>query len=252
VQSNEGPSFVAHQYAIAGQSGGFVNYPATIAPGSPTPTPYAFLNNPQDTNGEDDPDPSDPDPDAGPGGGSCFATSQAKYVDTINMDLSYPGFVSDYQPTPCASNYLTILDEMQTAFGTPYNQDWQYVASSVKTIWSGPMAIDRFANAYAMGSPSSQPFAVDPDAGQFVYDISHPTADPAPRPFANLTYLTPCYRESDHPNGQSGRGPEWLGGVVNAIGQSQYWSTTAVIVVWDDWGGWYDHYRPAPFPVHPS
>jgi phospholipase C len=33
--------------------------------------------------------------------------------------------------------------------------------------------------------------------------------------------------------------------VVNAIGESQYWSSSAIIVVWDDWGGWYDN---APLP----
>ena len=42
-------------------------------------------------------------------------------------------------------------------------------------------------------------------------------------------------------------GPSWVASIVNAIGQSAYWHTTAVIVVvWDDWGGFYDHVPP-PF-----
>jgi phospholipase C len=32
--------------------------------------------------------------------------------------------------------------------------------------------------------------------------------------------------------------------VVNAIGTSSYWSNTAIIITWDDWGGWYDHVPP--------
>jgi phospholipase C len=36
-------------------------------------------------------------------------------------------------------------------------------------------------------------------------------------------------------------GPLWVGAVVNAIGQSPYWSSTAIIITWDDWGGWFDH-----------
>jgi len=32
--------------------------------------------------------------------------------------------------------------------------------------------------------------------------------------------------------------------IVNAVGQSAYWADTAIIVVWDDWGGWYDHVAP--------
>jgi phospholipase C len=31
---------------------------------------------------------------------------------------------------------------------------------------------------------------------------------------------------------------------VNAIGNSSYWSSTVVIVVWDDWGGFYDSVPP--------
>jgi phospholipase C len=31
---------------------------------------------------------------------------------------------------------------------------------------------------------------------------------------------------------------------VNAIGNSSYWSNTAIIITWDDWGGWYDHVAP--------
>ncbi|HMF27682.1 MAG TPA: alkaline phosphatase family protein, partial [Candidatus Cybelea sp.] len=31
---------------------------------------------------------------------------------------------------------------------------------------------------------------------------------------------------------------------VNAIGTSRYWSTSAIVVVWDDWGGFYDNAAP--------
>ncbi len=31
---------------------------------------------------------------------------------------------------------------------------------------------------------------------------------------------------------------------MNAIGRSQYWDSTAIFVLWDDWGGWYDHAPP--------
>ena len=39
-------------------------------------------------------------------------------------------------------------------------------------------------------------------------------------------------------------GPEWVASVVNAIGEGPLWKSTAVFVVWDDWGGWYDHVTP--------
>jgi phospholipase C len=32
--------------------------------------------------------------------------------------------------------------------------------------------------------------------------------------------------------------------ILNAIGNSPYWANTAIIITWDDWGGWYDHVAP--------
>lgn len=29
-----------------------------------------------------------------------------------------------------------------------------------------------------------------------------------------------------------------------AVGNSPYWSDTAIFITWDDWGGWYDHVAP--------
>ena len=39
-------------------------------------------------------------------------------------------------------------------------------------------------------------------------------------------------------------GPSWVASIVNAIGQSQYWDNTVILITWDDWGGWYDHVAP--------
>jgi len=31
------------------------------------------------------------------------------------------------------------------------------------------------------------------------------------------------------------RWPDWVASIVNAIGQSQFWNSTAIFVTWDDW-----------------
>ncbi len=61
---------------------------------------------------------------------------------------------------------------------------------------------------------------------------------------ASVTWVTPSLKDSDHPLGKSNLGPSWVAGIVNAIGESRYWKSTAIIVVWDDWGGWYDNVPP--------
>ena len=60
----------------------------------------------------------------------------------------------------------------------------------------------------------------------------------------------PDYENSDQPYDPTGKkfppdtGPSWVTAVVNAVGRSKYWNSTAVIVLWDDWGGFYDHVAP--------
>jgi phospholipase C len=41
-------------------------------------------------------------------------------------------------------------------------------------------------------------------------------------------------------------GMEWTVERVNKVAQSDYWKSCAIFIVWDDWGGWYDHVEP-PF-----
>ncbi len=59
-----------------------------------------------------------------------------------------------------------------------------------------------------------------------------------------MSWLIPDGANSDHPGYASDTGPSWVASVVNAIGQSSYWNSTAIIVVWDDWGGLYDPVAP--------
>jgi phospholipase C len=247
LQSNEGPSYPSHQEAIAGQSGGLPG--ATIAPHgqdenpAPTSTPY----------------PSQPIPDnAYIGVGSCSTQSGA---ETVNMTTPYPGTEND--KVASCNDYPRIFDYMiqYQKNSAPIDATWQYIAINTNIIWSGPMAVTHLYDQYISGNPITvqQPFAIDPNAYNFAANLQAlsgaPGPSPAPvRPFASLTYITACPAESDHPNfsGYSD-GPQWLAYVLNAIGESPYWQNTAVVVTWDDWGGFYDNYKNASqWPFHPA
>lgn len=108
LQSNEGPSFEAHQYAIAGQSGGLSD--SNI-------TPEGMVDNPKprDTNGP-------------PGNGTCATPGTTQSALTVNMYSPYP-LPSESAAPPC-NEYPTILDFMASAApsASPYEQ-WQYVPS---------------------------------------------------------------------------------------------------------------------------
>jgi phospholipase C len=60
-----------------------------------------------------------------------------------------------------------------------------------------------------------------------------------------MSWVIPDAQNSDHPGyAAKDTGPSWVASVVNAIGESSYWDSTVVIVVWDDWGGFYDPVAP--------
>jgi phospholipase C len=61
---------------------------------------------------------------------------------------------------------------------------------------------------------------------------------------AAVNWIVPTFTNSDHPGSHPDDGPSWVASIVNAVGQSQYWNSTAIIVTWDDWGGFYDHVKP--------
>ena len=63
---------------------------------------------------------------------------------------------------------------------------------------------------------------------------------------ANFTWITPECAESDHLECGGGYGPSWVSAIVNTVGASKFWDSTAIFVQWDDWGGFYDHVAP-PF-----
>jgi phospholipase C len=71
---------------------------------------------------------------------------------------------------------------------------------------------------------------------QFLTDIAGGT-------LAGVTWIVPDWPYSDHAGGGD-LGPSWVTAVVNAVGQSKFWDSTAIFIMWDDWGGWYDNVPP--------
>lgn len=63
---------------------------------------------------------------------------------------------------------------------------------------------------------------------------------------ATVTWVLPGRFGSDHPGVPSGYcGPTWVANIVNAIGGNKAdWDSTVIFILWDDWGGFYDHVPP--------
>jgi len=64
------------------------------------------------------------------------------------------------------------------------------------------------------------------------------------QPLPSVTWITPRFQLSDHPGSNFCYGENWATSVINAIMRSPDWSSTAIFLTWDEWGGFYDHVPP--------
>ncbi|MBV9647689.1 MAG: hypothetical protein JO043_09520 [Candidatus Eremiobacteraeota bacterium] len=221
-QGNEGPSFPAHQYLIAGQSGGHG------ADGT-----WAFAENGGGSSSSDDSVEQGP-----PVRHSC--SNRKPIIAQIDFQSSYPGTEGN-TTAPC-KDYPTIFD-LAMSHSPPLS--WRYYANQAGTLWS---AVDSIRHLWQRREGPTIPEST------VLNDI-------ASHQLPSIAYVTPSWRNSDHPHSSpvpAKAGPEWVARVVNAIGNDPYyWANTTILITWDDWGGWFDHavygstMHPLSFPTDP-
>jgi phospholipase C len=124
----------------------------------------------------------------------------------------------------------TLADELDSR-----GLSWRYYTPALEANfgqnWNAFDAISaiRYSNYWTTN-------VISPETN-FLTDVQNGT-------LANVTWVIPAAANSDHDGVDTLNGPSWVASVVNAVGQSKFWSSTAIIVTWDDWGGWYDHVPP--------
>ncbi|MBV9718513.1 MAG: hypothetical protein JOZ77_04295 [Candidatus Eremiobacteraeota bacterium] len=131
-------------------------------------------------------------------------------------------------PFPCYSNFPTIADTLDAA-----GVSWKYYAAPlgrIGKVWS------EFSSVQSVYHGRDWQNVVAPQT-RVLTDVQRGA-------LADVTWVTPDWRDSDHTGSGANRGPSWVSSVVNAIGESAYWQSTAILVLWDDWGGWYDNVPP--------
>lgn len=180
-QSNNGPSYPAHQYLIAGQS--------------------AF---------------ADEVPSAGPWGCDAPPGTTVPLLGPNGQDV--PG------PFPCF-DYETLGDLLDAQ-----GVSWRYYTPALRTTGGLFSAYDAIRHIRYSGDWNSD--VISPET-QVLSDVANGQ-------LADVTWVIPSFPNSDHPLAASNTGPAWVASVVNAIGNSPFWDSTAIFITWDDWGGWYD------------
>ncbi|HEX5274817.1 MAG TPA: alkaline phosphatase family protein [Candidatus Rubrimentiphilum sp.] len=144
------------------------------------------------------------------------------------------------QVQPCFT-FPSIATELdQAAISWKY-----YTGASPPSGWDG--LVNGFAAVSAIYNSSEYPLKVVPRA-QFFSDVASTRGCGLPR----VSWITPDGNASDHPGvDNSSDGPFWVGTIYESIAQSPCYADTAMLVVWDDSGGWFDHVPP-PYQLTPA
>jgi len=59
-----------------------------------------------------------------------------------------------------------------------------------------------------------------------------------------VSWVTPNQRVSEHPPARVSAGQAYVTNLINTVMRGPDWSSTAIFLAWDDWGGLYDHVSP--------
>jgi phospholipase C len=172
-----------------------------------------------------------------------IAAQAASSADLPNLNWGCSGGIADYVYTmtterkpygpkemPCF-DYQTLGDELDAA-----NLSWHFYAGAYGSTGSGSEWSGYQAVKHIYDGPDWKRNIVTPN-WKFITDVRRGK-------LANFTWITPVCDDSDHVNCGGGFGPSWVAALVNTIGKSKFWDSTAIFVQWDDWGGLYDHVAP--------
>jgi phospholipase C len=241
-QTNQGPSFPAHQFLLSGTSapvyddGGAKQYWQWFAAENATAqhVPYG-----------------------------CTA-SNTVILEVNPSGNESKGYSSGY---PCY-NHNTLVNLLDNPPSPIQTISWKYYSQSGPTgLWTAPNAIAGIcglSGGSCMGSDwQNYVESVFPNSPGYPNSYSPILtdlgADPA-QPQCTLpavSWVVPDGSWSDHGGlDPHGAGPSWVAAIVNAVGgyddatggwlptNCGYWANTVILITWDDWGGFYDHVLP--------
>jgi phospholipase C len=154
-------------------------------------------------------------------------------------------------PFPCFTEWGTLADLFDAG-----NVSWKYYVAPETGrghdfsggVWNGFDAIAKIrCNTYK--TPVKSPQDCHGYSAAWKAHMSFPNTtfftDVTNGTLPSVSWVIPILADSDHPAAGCNHGPHWVTSVIDAVGKSKYWDSTAIIVLWDDWGGWYDNVPPA-------
>jgi phospholipase C len=128
---------------------------------------------------------------------------------------------------------------------------WKWYAPNGSGFLEAPNAIDHVCQAQTVNGVLT---CTGPDwtKGRISVPQTKVLTDIQKCKLPRVSWVIPTAADGDHAGDNSGLGPSWVASIVNQVGNNRacagtgevYWKDTAILITWDDWGGWYDHVPP--------
>jgi phospholipase C len=228
-QTNQGPSFPAHQFILGGTS-------APVFPGDPNNYYQDFVA--ENASFLDS--------------GCPVGGTGPKWINPQGNELTDPNKSECYDH----NTLVTYQDSNDVVHDRGVG--WKYYAQTLGIIWDAPEANPQicYGAVSGTGSCSGSEFTdhviIEKNRNLSSAPILKDIHDCQ---LAAISWVTPDEAWSDHPGDDAkSLGPSYVADVVDAIGNSgansggkcDYWKAdpTAIFITWDDWGGFYDHVPP--------
>jgi phospholipase C len=113
------------------------------------------------------------------------------------------------------------------------NISWTYYTGDPKSpenVWNPLPGFQQYASGFNVQSHLAP-------TSTFYHDIKDNT-------LPQVCWLVPDKGVSEHPPKDVQAGMWYVTRLVNAVMESSYWQNCAIIIMWDDYGGFYDHVPP--------
>ena len=161
----------------------------------------------------------------------------------INHMYWVAGVGADERPAAGELNeVVTIFDRLQEA-----GIDWKFYVQNYepgltyRTLNDYPS--DRWAQVVWVPLLNIDRFLDDPELASHIVDLEEYYVDLENGTLPAVAYIAPS-GPSEHPPGSVMAGQRFVRSLIQGLMRSDAWETSALMVTYDDWGGWYDHVLP--------
>jgi phospholipase C len=147
-----------------------------------------------------------------------------------------------------ATKYLEEADDIETVPDLLENATgitWTYYSNTTGIVENGYTRAVKSGTAFNFWNPfSAKQTSYTHQYVPHFASTQQVMNDIANNNLPQVSWVMPNVYASDHPPWSSRIAMIWTTNLIDSIMQSPAWKSTAIFVVWDDYGGFYDHAKP--------